>query len=411
MLATVSANSQRLTTPNGALSAPRAFATPSSPAPKFSRLNMSPASPTVRSIGQPSSRSAPSSKPTTPLGSARVGSGQATPNGSGRVVSRPVTSSSAQDDCSRAGSRPMVPMLRLGNTSGNISKVLNIPSETATRKADDLGTIKKVKPTISVKPQAQSLIFKAAEPQTAPKQTAFQLLHRHSNPFAASRQHPFPETAKKVSLPHTPTATTPHVERKKLVKHPESEDPILQPKGENRAKSPSMHLHHGSCAPPPQLPTESPLRWAPETPKASGKGIRCNSAPASTRHCTTEIQPRGISIRAHNEETLKGVWTSEVKPRPVVQVRAPYAQATPRAATPTPSSRKLSTPYATHNVGSSSRPAVSKASDMPKPFHTTTPRAKSPSVGASYRVQAPFHTSTPREAKPTRTSTINRILQ
>eukprot|EP00331_Platyophrya_macrostoma_P001056 CAMPEP_0176404932 /NCGR_PEP_ID=MMETSP0127-20121128/71_1 /TAXON_ID=938130 /ORGANISM="Platyophrya macrostoma, Strain WH" /LENGTH=395 /DNA_ID=CAMNT_0017783963 /DNA_START=138 /DNA_END=1325 /DNA_ORIENTATION=- len=333
---------------------------------------------------------------------------------------------------------PKVPLLRLAKTSPTVSQTTPKAATPSTRSvvpaagkpttqmspsvsvdrgnsASPNGTVRKLRTGIHVSYKAPSLIFKPADTQPPPTTSAFHANQTHSNPFEADRQITFPPATKRTSItPHRERGASPSIGgvpaggspavtgRRAPPCQAHNTDPIAQTKDDAVArssarKSVSAARGVGSCAPPAKDAAGSAIEWQPPAVTPLRLGKRCSSAPASVRESSPQepVVMTGLSTKPNlHKPTLTGVWTAEPRPkRATTPVRAPYAQATPRASTPPATRRPSVAPYATGEPKRTT-PTIRKSVEPSAPYHTTTPRAPSPS--ASYKVRAPFHTSTPR---------------
>lgn len=287
---------------------------------------------------------------------------------------------------------PKVPMLRLGNTSNAVASVLSVPERKGSTSATvSVGTRQRVPTGKSISKQPSSRIFEPASRPTTPKVSAYHATHTHSDPFSVSRQQPLPATSKRTSIPQHAATPVSHSPSKIRTQSQARTDPINQ----REPLTPTSNARQQSQARLGRRCQSAPAARGMSEPTVVKSSIRCIAPPPPA-----EEKPVRPSTRcASRGPSLTGVWTPVERPVKAVVTRAPFAQNTPRAATPPATVRRASTPYATNTP----RVAVERKplAEMRKPFHTNTPRAPSPST-SRHVVQAPFHTSTPRAATATK---------
>ncbi|CUG94100.1 Hypothetical protein, putative [Bodo saltans] len=386
--------------------------------PPSIRSKLGPMSPTTTNGASPSlnsSRASPAaSKPGTPLSSARVvvkplsaaitPRVTATPRAAGAFVSATQQDSRPQTPTAAA---PKVPMLKLRTSispSPSIDRRSLAVQEAA---ADGIGVHKKAKPCITMKRQEPSLIFKKLDTPRAPSTSAYAAKHVHCDPFSKERQRPTtPKISQRNSVPrpadNVSASNDRTTGRKVGAGYADKTNPINQDDSVSIARahnSPSVGRY---CAPSTKAP--SPTSWEEKTnSERLHLGKRCNSAPASTR-CADDLPRRGISVTNTNYGgTLKGVWVPEKRVVRPVEVKAPYAQNTPRASTPSgTATRRLVTPFATNTPRgaptAAATPLKRSSPSLSAPYHTLTPRGATPK--SVFQARAPFHTNTPRGPRP-----------
>ena len=296
----------------------------------------------------------------------------------------PVAVAPKASSITTASGPPKVPMLRLGNTSTAVASVLSVPERKGSASVS-VGTRQRVPSGKSVSKQPSSRIFEPASRPATPKVSAFHAKHTHSDPFSGTRQQPLPATSKRTSIAPG-AAPVSHSPCKIRTLSQARTDPINQ-----REATPSVTGRDLSQARMGRRCQSAPASRGMSEPALVKSTIRCVAPPPPSEE--KPIRP-GTRCAARGP-SLTGVWTPVEKPVKPVVTRAPFAQNTPRAATPPATVRRASTPYATNTprVAAERKPIA----EMRKPFHTNTPRAPSPST-SRHVVQAPFHTSTPRVA-------------
>lgn len=393
-------------TPTG--NARRLAASPLSPPPKMTSkfgkgAAASPSPAAAETASRPTEVSAVTASPRTP--SPRVPLLRLTktsPVAGGAVTSTPKAATP---------SNPSRAVVAAGKPSTSVA-IAGSPSVERAGSTTPNGAVRKLRTGIYVSPKAPSLIFKPADAQPPPTTSAFHANQTHSNPFEGDRQTVFRNATKRTSItPHRERGSSPSTGgvptgpsrspaatgRRVPPALAHSTDPIAQTKDDAVTRSSARALGvargAGTCAPPAKDAAGSAIQWQPPTVAPLRLGKRCSSAPASVREPSREPSV-GLSTKSNQHKpTLTGVWTPEVRPqRATTPVRAPYAQATPRAATPPATRRPSVAPFATGDAKRAT-PALKKP-EVTAPYHTMTPRASSPS--ASYKLRAPFHTTTPR---------------